>query len=262
MTQRSLIVRNVGLWMACVAVIVGRAQTTAAEDGGSASELLGQRGPNMAFPSNAANRIDFERAKHEVRKQELLYGVNHANVGRALATLAELSLEGSGDLKVKSQEAEPIYERALMILEKTAAPDDHQLLTVMDGLAYIYSIQERYPEAEKLYRRVLPLKKVLANKENPTGRHPYDHSRDFAMTLYNLARNFHAQNRLVEADAFYQHALTVLQRDTGPDANVSRRLEEIVLTSYLTLLRRVSRTDEVRAMEARKERVREISRDR
>ena len=86
-------------------------------------------------------------------------------------------------------EAEPLYRRALAILEKALAPEHPFVATPLNNLAELYRTQGRYAEAEPLYKR------ALAIREKALGpKHPH-----VAQSLENYAKLLRKTNRKPEA---------------------------------------------------------------
>ena len=54
-------------------------------------------------------------------------------------------------------EAESLQKRALSMKEKILGPEDPELATSLNYLAYIYHDQGKYSEAEPLYQRALSI---------------------------------------------------------------------------------------------------------
>src|ERR1043166_3507079 len=77
----------------------------------------------------------------------------------------------------RAAEAEPLYMRALAIMEKTVGVDSVDMAPELNNLAALYQRQLRYAEAEPLFKRAL----ALREKALPPG-HP-----DVGQSLNNLA---------------------------------------------------------------------------
>ncbi|MEE8199617.1 MAG: tetratricopeptide repeat protein, partial [Candidatus Acidoferrales bacterium] len=57
------------------------------------------------------------------------------------------------DEQGKYAQAEPLYQRALAIREKTLGPELPELATSLNNLALLYDNQGKYAQAEPLYQR-------------------------------------------------------------------------------------------------------------
>jgi tetratricopeptide (TPR) repeat protein len=111
------------------------------------------------------------------------------------------------DDRARYAEAEPLYQRALVIYEEARGPDHPDTAASLNNLALLYNNQGRYGEAEPLFRR------ALAIRERAQGP---DHA-DTAGSLNNLAMLYDNQGRYGEAEPLYQRALAILERVLGPD---------------------------------------------
>ena len=78
----------------------------------------------------------------------------------------------------------------------------------LNNLAELYRGQGRYPEAERLYKRVLAILEKLPNGAADTR---------VATTLSNLALLYQAQRRYADEEPLYQRALAIREKALGPD---------------------------------------------
>jgi tetratricopeptide (TPR) repeat protein len=142
-------------------------------------------------------------------------------------------------LKERAQyaEAEPLYQRALDIREKTLGPEHPDTATSLNNLAGLYNSQGRYAEAEPLYQRALDITEKALGPE-----HPYT-----AMSLNNLAGLYDSQGRYAEAEPLLKRALDITEKALGPEHPSTIT----VLKNYAALLRKVSHEDEADELEAR-----------
>ena len=111
------------------------------------------------------------------------------------------------DSRARYAEAEPLYQRALAIFEKTKGPDHPETATSLNNLAWLYYDQGRYEEAEPLQQR------ALAIKEKTLGP---DHS-STATSLNNLAGIYYSQHRYAEAEPLLQRSLAISEKASGSD---------------------------------------------
>src|SRR5262249_29438041 len=65
-------------------------------------------------------------------------------------------------------EAEPLYKRALAIIEKAPGPDHQVSVAALNGLAEVYLGQGKYAEAEPLSRRALEISEKTLGKDHPS----------------------------------------------------------------------------------------------
>ncbi len=64
-------------------------------------------------------------------------------------------------------EAEPLFERAIAIGEKTLGPEHPDLATRLNNLAELYRATGRYAEAEPLYQRAIAIIEKTLGPEHP-----------------------------------------------------------------------------------------------
>jgi tetratricopeptide (TPR) repeat protein len=140
-------------------------------------------------------------------------------------------------------EAEPLFRRVLVILEKNFGPDHPNVATIINNLAELLSVTNRHAEAEPLYRRALAIDKTSFGPDHPK----------VAIDLNNIAVLLRVTNRLAEAEPLYRRALAIEEKSFGPDhPNVARSLnnlaELLIVTNQLAeaepLFRRALAIDE------------------
>jgi tetratricopeptide (TPR) repeat protein len=110
-------------------------------------------------------------------------------------------------LKQRAQyaQAEPLYQRALAIDEKTLGPEHPEVATDLSNLAMLYYEQGKYTQAEPLYQRVLAIDEKTLGPEHPST----------ASCLNNLAMLYHEQGKYTQAEPLYQRALTIREKVFG-----------------------------------------------
>ena len=64
-------------------------------------------------------------------------------------------------------EAEPLYQRSLVILEKALGSDHSDVGQSLNNLALLYQVQGHYTEAEPLYQRSLAISEKALGPEYP-----------------------------------------------------------------------------------------------
>jgi tetratricopeptide (TPR) repeat protein len=104
-------------------------------------------------------------------------------------------------------EAEPLYQRALVIREQALGPDHPHTAASLNNLAELYRAQGCYPEAEPLYQRALVILEQALGPDHP----------DTAQSLNNLAVLYDDQERYPEAEPLHQRALAIREQTLGPD---------------------------------------------
>ncbi len=160
------------------------------------------------------------------------FGPQDPRLATSLNNLAELyRVQG------KYADAEPLYLRALAIVEKALGPEHPDVAASLNNLAALYHTQGRYAEAEPLFERSLAIREKVLGPEHP----------DVATSLNNLAVLYQAQGKYAEAEPLYERSLKIVEKTLGPDhPNVATSLE-----NYAALLRETGRPHEAEEMEAR-----------
>jgi tetratricopeptide (TPR) repeat protein len=67
----------------------------------------------------------------------------------------------------KYADAEPLYRRALAILEKQLGPEHPDIARSLNNLALLFEFDRRYAEAEPLYRRALAIYEKQLGPKHP-----------------------------------------------------------------------------------------------
>ena len=107
------------------------------------------------------------------------------------------------------KEAEPLYQRSLVMKEKVLPPDHPEIANTLGNLALLYYHQGRYEEAEPLCQHALAIyEKAL----------PPDHSYT-SITLKNYARLLREMNRPLEAQTLEQRAKAIRARLSSKTPN-------------------------------------------
>ncbi|HAG84385.1 MAG TPA: tetratricopeptide repeat protein [Cyanobacteria bacterium UBA12227] len=106
-----------------------------------------------------------------------------------------------------SSEAEPLYQRALAILEQKLGDDHPNIAPILNNLADLYLAQRRYSEAELLHQRVLVILEQKLGSDHP----------DFALALNNLAGLYQEQGRYREAETLYEQSWSIFTNVLGED---------------------------------------------
>ena len=111
------------------------------------------------------------------------------------------------DDRAQYAEAEPLYERAIAIGEKTLGPEHPNLATYMNNLALLYKTQGKYVEAEPLYQRAIVIGEKTLGPEHP----------NLASGLNNLATVYDGQGKYAEAEPLYKRAIAIGEKTLGPE---------------------------------------------
>ncbi len=110
-------------------------------------------------------------------------------------------------IQYQFSEAEPLFERALRILERVLGAEHPDTAGLLNNLATLYESQGRYAEAESLYERALGICERVLGAEHP----------DTAQSLNNLAALYFSQGRDAKAESLYERALGICERVLGAE---------------------------------------------
>ena len=131
-------------------------------------------------------------------------------------------------------EAEPLYLRAIALLEQHVGGESLDAAYSLSNLATLYKDQERFAEAEPLYQRAL---RIWEQHLGP------DHTQ-VALAVNNLGEFYKDQGRLAEAEPLYHRALEIYQEQFGPE----HFLVAIVLNNQADIYREQGRYVEAESL--------------
>ncbi|MHB0771943.1 CHAT domain-containing tetratricopeptide repeat protein [Bradyrhizobium sp. 5.13L] len=103
--------------------------------------------------------------------------------------------------------AEPIYKRAIALMEKSLGLDTGLIAPELNNLAALYQRQGRFTEAEPLFKRALAVSERSLSREHP----------DVGRALNNLATLYVKQERFADAEPLFRRALAIYQKAAGPE---------------------------------------------
>ena len=141
-------------------------------------------------------------------RQAETFGPNDPRLARTLTTQATLYR-----LLGRYGDAEPLYLRAIGILEKAAGREDAALVGALNDYGFVRQYQGRYTEAGEIYHRALDIAAKSLPQEHPV----------VATVLTNLASLYQAQGRYAEAEPLYRGALRIAEKTLGADDVVVAR---------------------------------------
>ena len=127
-------------------------------------------------------------------KEAEKFGEQDPRFATSLNNLAELYLAQG-----KSEQAEPLYRRALAIREKALGPEHSDVAQSLYILALFYHTQGHYAEAEPFFQRVLAIREKALGPEHPL----------VATFLEMYAGLLHKLNRDDEADKMEARAQAI-----------------------------------------------------
>jgi tetratricopeptide (TPR) repeat protein len=151
---------------------------------------------------------------------------------RALVDLGEL-YRG----QARFAEAEPLFERAIALIESLQGTAHRALVRPLNSLALVHRAQGQYAQAEPLARRALSIAEGAHGPEHPA----------LASVVGNLLTVYLAQGRYGEAGPLFQRSVTLKERLLGPkhpDLASS-------LNNYAAFLRKTQNESEAALWEAR-----------
>lgn len=103
--------------------------------------------------------------------------------------------------------AEPLYKRAIALMEKSLGLETPLIGAELTNLAALYQRQSRYAEAEPLFKRALSVREKGLSREHP----------DVGQSLNNLATLYVKQQHYADAEPLFQRALAIYQKAGGPE---------------------------------------------
>jgi len=138
--------------------------------------------------------------------------------------------------RAQYDQAEPLFQRALLIWEQAHGADHRGVAYPLDGLAILYRKQGKYDQAELLYQRAVVILEHHLGPQHPEMAEILD---DFAAFHYAQGNNIH------EAVSLYQRALVIREQSLGPHHPKTMDTRK----RYITLLRALGRHDEAALLE-------------
>lgn len=138
--------------------------------------------------------------------QAMVASLEKANDGRELsAALNNLGQVHAG--QGRDDLAEPVYKRAIALMEKSLGRDIGLIAPELNNLAALYQRQGRFTEAEPLFKRALAVSERSLSREHP----------DVGRALNNLATLYVKQERFADAEPLFRRALAIYQKAAGPE---------------------------------------------
>ncbi|MDA9468083.1 CHAT domain-containing tetratricopeptide repeat protein [Bradyrhizobium sp. CCBAU 53415] len=138
--------------------------------------------------------------------QAMVASLEKASDGRDLsAALNNLGQVHAG--QGRDDLAEPVYKRAIALMEKALGLDTGLIAPELNNLAALYQRQGRFTEAEPLFKRALAVSEKSLSREHP----------DVGRALNNLATLYVKQGRLAEAEPLFRRSLAIYQKAAGPE---------------------------------------------
>ena len=168
----------------------------------SSAEGLGARSARINA-LGAAGKYSEAIPLGEAMVADLEKGPPTMDLAGALNNLAQLYGEAGRDA-----EAEPMFRRAIAIMEKAVGLDSVKIAPELNNLAALYQRQKRYDEAEPLFKRAL----ALSERQLPSN-HP-----DIGRALNDLAANYERQDRHSDSEPLFRQSLALYEKVAGPES--------------------------------------------
>ncbi len=171
--------------------------------------------------SNLARTYEFQsRYVEAVELRKRAVSLGEANTGRDKGVGLANSLNDLGMayyLLGRLAEAEPLFERALMIRESAVGRSSRDFAISLNNLARVYERLGRYDDAEVLHRRAIAIQEKAAGA-----------GRELAVSLNNLALIDLKSGRQAEAEQLTKRALALQQKILpANDADVAQSLNNL-----------------------------------
>ncbi|QOZ74640.1 hypothetical protein XH83_03755 [Bradyrhizobium sp. CCBAU 53351] len=127
---------------------------------------------------------------------------NNRDLAAALNNLGQIHADQGHD-----DQAEPLYKRAIALMEKGTGQGTVEIAPLLNNLAALYQRQGRFAEAEPLFKRALAVSEKGLSREHP----------DVGRALNNLATLYVKQEHFADAEPLFQRALAIYQKIAGPE---------------------------------------------
>jgi TonB family protein len=186
-----------------------------------------------------------DRAEAERQLRDAIGAAEHAAVDESELASALNELAGLRRDMDEPREAEALFQRALLLLERMDEPDESSLLTTLTGLGGVLAARGQSKQAERL------LSKALAIGERRLGS---DHE-DLGGLLNDLSRLFLANGAHALAEPLLLRLYDLKRQSKGEDHPESAT----VLASLASVRQALGRHDEAESMWRRVVAVREAT---
>ena len=150
---------------------------------------------------------DLARGESFLQRALAIYGMHnpeHPDITGPLINLALLYYD-----KGENDRAEPLYRRALNVLEKTLGPEHPEIAKALHNLGILYRAKKDYVHAESSFQRALTIREKKFGPEHP----------DVAQSLYDLAFLYYAEDDNERALEFLTRGNEVQERSLASVLN-------------------------------------------
>ncbi|MDX2165852.1 MAG: tetratricopeptide repeat protein [Deltaproteobacteria bacterium] len=148
--------------------------------------------------------------------------------------------------QARYEEAEPLFTRAITMLERGGEAQRARLARPLNSLALVYRAQGLYDRAEPLCRRALSILEAVHGAEHPST----------AAALGNLLAVYLAQGRYGDAGPLFRRSVELKERVLGPRHPALAGS----FSNYAAFLRKTEGEAEAAAWEARARKLRSADR--
>ena len=145
---------------------------------------------------------DAEKHRAEQIKAAEKFGPDNILLAQGLDELAAVYF-----VQGRYAEAEPLFKRALAIVEKVKGPEHPDVALALANLATVYEAQGRYADAEPPYVRALAIWEKAKGPEHP----------DTVPGLQWLGMLYYTQGRYAEAEPLLKRTLAIWEKAKGPE---------------------------------------------
>lgn len=217
LNQEALSLYNQGKYNRAIAV--GRKALNLAEsEGGTDESHLFKSINNLAVVYRTLGRYDQAEPlyRRAVAIAETSFGSNDPLLAASFNNLALFyktvgqyaNHVGNESLAKRAfDQAEPLYKRALEIVENAFGSGSSYVAANLNNIAELFHAQGRYSEAEPLYKRALAIKEKVLGPDDAS----------IATTLSNLGSLYEMQLQYGEAEPLYKRALAIQEKSIGAD---------------------------------------------
>jgi tetratricopeptide (TPR) repeat protein/transcriptional regulator with XRE-family HTH domain len=168
---------------------------------------------NRVFPDVSQTFPDFEEVTIWLKCQQYL---PHAYVCVELIQQQHMTFPEAARLlndvgcclraRVQYAQAEPLFQRALVIREQALGVEHPAVAQSLTSLAQLYVDTGRYDQAQSLYQRAVTIYESRGGLTHP----------DMAQSLNSLALVYYEQGKYEQAEPLYQRALSIYEQALGP----------------------------------------------
>jgi CHAT domain-containing protein/Tfp pilus assembly protein PilF len=205
--------RRLRLTTALIAVAILVTLPTRADEADDLNTKVGELARDGHYAEAAA------MAQASAEKSRSTHGEASTAFARAISWQAYL-LQARG----KSDQAEPLFEKALEIYQKILPPGHSDIATSINNLGFNYQNSDRLVQAETMYKLALDMREKTTPRDDLL----------IADSLNNLAQCYKRQGRIAEAEPLHKRALELRAKLLKPnDPLIAQSLTNIGSTLEL-----------------------------